>query len=65
MEARSKAKNPDSDGAGDSLALREDDTFARKIFVAYTTHIPWMAGRNTKITREDERCYSPGAKPKK
>jgi hypothetical protein len=48
----------------DALTFRESDSFARKIFVTYTTHIPWIADRSAAISRSDEACYafSPKAK---
>lgn len=47
-------------GAGaDPLALREDDSVARRIFLAYTVRIPWISDLHAVISREDEACYVP------
>ena len=48
----------------DPLISRADDTFARKIFMAYTTRIPWLAWNGKKMTREEEACYSVKNPPK-
>ncbi|HEY8278416.1 MAG TPA: hypothetical protein VIH99_02255 [Bdellovibrionota bacterium] len=41
----------------DLLKLCDGDTLARRIFLAYTTRIPWTIGQKTPITRQEEACY--------
>ncbi len=55
---------PVSEPEADPLLSRADDTFARKIFMAYTTRIPWLPWNGQKMTREEEACYSPKNPPK-
>lgn len=41
----------------DLLALREGDSRARRIFLAYTVRIPWISDGRTPVSRENEACY--------
>ena len=45
----------------DSLIFRECDTFARKIFVAYTTRIPWVLEHPNWLIEPKRK--KPGTRP--
>jgi hypothetical protein len=42
----------------DPLQSLPGDSFARTMFIAYTTRIPWLPAGCAAVTRENEACYT-------